>query len=339
MNSNKQLATTQHETSIDWDTLEKVVVNGDLSQLSTADRIQYYKTVCESVGLNPATSPFEYLKLSGKLTLYPKRDATDQLRRVHRVSVTITDRQRLEDVYIVTARAATPDGRTDESTGVVTIANLKGDNLANALMKAETKAKRRVTLSICGLGMLDESEIETIRGAEVVRVEQAHHDRSSHSVTESTPQKPSAARKPVNLNEPPAEIPASAEPEMASEKQIKYIAMMTPEAGYTDETLKTMWLKTAYGVESKKALTKEQASEVIHVLQLGAFAERLKAAESERDLNLIAAEIREAGVQGQERKQLGDIYSKRLEELASVEDDDELDQAWDAANEEQAETA
>jgi len=27
-------------------------------------------------------------------------------------------------------------------------------------MKAETKAKRRVTLSICGLGMLDETEVE-----------------------------------------------------------------------------------------------------------------------------------------------------------------------------------
>ena len=30
------------------------------------------------------------------------------------------------------------------------------------MMKAETKAKRRVTLSICGLGMLDETEVETI---------------------------------------------------------------------------------------------------------------------------------------------------------------------------------
>ena len=34
--------------------------------------------------------------------------------------------------------------------------------LANAIMKTETKAKRRATLSICGLGFLDESEIETI---------------------------------------------------------------------------------------------------------------------------------------------------------------------------------
>jgi hypothetical protein len=65
-------------------------------------------------------------------------------------------------MYVVTARATTPDGRTDESIGAVPILNLKGENLANALMKGETKAKRRVTLAICGLAMLDESELEGV---------------------------------------------------------------------------------------------------------------------------------------------------------------------------------
>jgi hypothetical protein len=46
----------------------------------------------------------------------------------------------------------------------VPFGNLKGDALANALMKAETKAKRRVTLSIAGLGWLDETELETVKG-------------------------------------------------------------------------------------------------------------------------------------------------------------------------------
>ena len=39
-------------------------------------------------------------------------------------------------------------------------------------MKAKTKAKRRVTLSICGLGILDESEADTMPGA--VTVDVAH---------------------------------------------------------------------------------------------------------------------------------------------------------------------
>jgi hypothetical protein len=44
----------------------------------------------------------------------------------------------------------------------VSLHNLKGEALANAIMKCETKAKRRVTLSICGLGLLDELDVETL---------------------------------------------------------------------------------------------------------------------------------------------------------------------------------
>lgn len=153
------------------DIIERVVIVGDLKELRPAERVAYYRQVCESVGLNPLTKPFDYINLQGRLTLYARKDATDQLRRIHNVSVTIAGRERIEDVYIVTARAQTPDGRTDESTGAVSITNLKSDALANALMKAETKAKRRVTLSICGLGWLDETEIATIPGAQPERVD------------------------------------------------------------------------------------------------------------------------------------------------------------------------
>jgi hypothetical protein len=66
------------------------------------------------------------------------------------------------DIYIVTARAKDRTWHEDESTGAVALGTLKGDALANVLMKAETKSKRRVTLSIAGLGWLDETEPETI---------------------------------------------------------------------------------------------------------------------------------------------------------------------------------
>jgi phage recombination protein Bet len=156
----------------------------------------------------------------------------------------------------------------------------------------------------------------------------------SHGVDVQAP----AQSAPVITEHEPENVTADGEiiekpevTEMASEKQIKYIATMTPEAGYTDETLKTTWLKRSYGVESKKDLTKDQASEVIHMLQVTAFAERLKAAESERDLNLIAAEIKEQGITGDDRKVLGDLYKRRLDELTSSDGDDELDAAADAA--------
>jgi hypothetical protein len=142
--------------------VEKVVIGGDLSDLDAAQRAEYYGAVCRSLGLNPLTKPFEYLTLNGKLRLYALRDCADQLRRLHGISIYIANRERLSDVYVVTARAKDRQGREDESTGAVPLGNLKGDALANALMKAETKAKRRVTLSIAGLGWLDETELDTI---------------------------------------------------------------------------------------------------------------------------------------------------------------------------------
>jgi hypothetical protein len=148
--------------------IEQVLIGGDLSKLDVGQRLSYYRAVCNSVGLNPLTKPFDYLSLNGKLVLYAKRDATDQLRKIHGVSITSLESKTVQDVYVVTAQARDKDGRTDSATGAVNLSSLKGDALANALMKAETKAKRRVTLSICGLGLLDETEIETIQDAKPV---------------------------------------------------------------------------------------------------------------------------------------------------------------------------
>lgn len=142
--------------------MESVITKGDLGQLSPTERSQYYAAVCKSVGLNPLTKPFEYITLNGKLTLYALRSATDQLRSLYKVSVVELVESEKDGVFIVTAKVQNGEGRTDMAKGAVTIGSLKGDALANALMKCETKAKRRATLSICGLGFLDEMELETI---------------------------------------------------------------------------------------------------------------------------------------------------------------------------------
>lgn len=159
---------TTELTTLHLGKLEQVIAQGDLSKLNETERTQYLFKVCDSLGLNPLTRPFQYIMLNGKLTLYATKDATEQLRRLYKISLTITSREVLDGVYVVTARAKNAEGREDESTGAMFTANLKGELLANAYMKAETKAKRRVTLSICGLGMLDETEVSTIPGAQVV---------------------------------------------------------------------------------------------------------------------------------------------------------------------------
>lgn len=148
--------------------IEKALIHGDLSSLSEEDRLSYYNKVCESLNLNPLTKPFDYIKLNQKLTLYATKSCTEQLRQIHNISLTISSREKIDSVYVVTAKAKTRDGREDESTGVVNTENLKGEALSNAMMKAETKAKRRVTLSICGLAMLDESEKEYVQQSKSV---------------------------------------------------------------------------------------------------------------------------------------------------------------------------
>ena len=172
------LQTTNNADAI----LEKVVIEGDLSQLSPTERLSYYRSVCESLGLNPLTRPFEYLKLSGKLVLYAKKDAAEQLSAKHHISLELLSAETIGDVRIVTYRAHEPGGRFVDATGVVTIGNLRGDNLANALMKCETKARRRSTLAIVGLGWLDETETETIQGAQRVEV-----DHDTGEIIGSTP--------------------------------------------------------------------------------------------------------------------------------------------------------
>ncbi|HPV27791.1 MAG TPA: hypothetical protein PKV77_11640, partial [Bacteroidales bacterium] len=111
--------------------IESVLIGGDLSKLTPEQRVNYYKAVCDSVGLNPLTRPFDYITLNGKLTLYAKKDATDQLRKRDGVSITKLEREVMNDICLVTAYAQTVT-RSDASTGAVSIKGLSGDALANA---------------------------------------------------------------------------------------------------------------------------------------------------------------------------------------------------------------
>lgn len=162
---------------VDSKGIENLLINGNLESLNEKQRIEYYSKVCDSLGLNPLTKPFDYIKLSGKLTLYANKNATEQLRKIYKVSILDMNTNQVGDVLVTKCKVQDGMGRTDVSTGAVTVGNLRGDALANAIMKSETKAKRRATLSICGLGMLDESELETIKDAYVVPEKEAMSDK------------------------------------------------------------------------------------------------------------------------------------------------------------------
>lgn len=142
--------------------ITSIVQHGDLSGLTPEERAVHYVKVCETLGLNPHAHPFAYLRLNGKEILYATRGATDQLAAIHKLNREIIDGPRVIDlagtklVYAV-CRATMPGGRFETATATVPLIDP-----VNVLMKSETKAKRRATLSILGLSLLDEMELETI---------------------------------------------------------------------------------------------------------------------------------------------------------------------------------
>lgn len=185
--------------------MERVIAVGDLAKLTPGERIGFYNETCKSLRLNPLTRPFEYVNLNGQLRLYARKDATDQLRNIHGISVELVSQVYEPDtgMFTVTAKATTATGRLDEEIGVVSVKNLQGEHLANARMKAVTKSKRRVTLSICGLGCLDETEIVDVRDAHTIRV-----DTETGEILEPAPQQPRSQPQ----TSPPAQRPAQAPP-------------------------------------------------------------------------------------------------------------------------------
>lgn len=145
------------------------VNSGDLSKLTTEQRVLYYRQRCKIAGLDWRTQPFDWILLDRKLTFYAKKEAASGLIAVHKLKVELADGFLFENTdreqFRVKARVVFPDGRTVENIGLVSTAGLAGKALENACMKAATKATRRTVLMACGLGLLDESELEGLQTA------------------------------------------------------------------------------------------------------------------------------------------------------------------------------
>src|SRR4029453_16812726 len=114
--------------------------------------------------------------LDGKTVLYPNKGAAEQLRQIHGVRVESLSEPMVDTVLgLAKMHAVMVDryGRRDEGWAYLPLEvsewrdradgrgrekvtkEARGLDLANLLNKLETKVKRRVTLSLCGLGVVD----------------------------------------------------------------------------------------------------------------------------------------------------------------------------------------
>lgn len=164
-----------------------VILDGDTSRLSADQKVDYLFAVCRTVGVNPMTQPFQFVKLQGREVLYATRTCTDELRARHGISLDVLSEEIRNGLIVVRVKATNAQGRSDSDLGAVPAVYpqtyrdrsgqfkphpragkpLEGEDFSNALMKATTKAKRRVTLSLCGLGWLDETEVASVQQAEL----------------------------------------------------------------------------------------------------------------------------------------------------------------------------
>lgn len=232
----------------DLSAIERVIVAGDLSKLTAEQRWDYYRGVCSSVGLNPFTKPFEYITLNGKLTLYALKGAADQLRAKHGISITQPKVELTDGMCMVTVTASDRTGRTDSELGIVPCDNLRGDAKANAILKAITKAKRRVTLSMCGLGMLDETEVETVPSARPASIATLPADEPAVEVPQA----------------PPFDRPAYEQAFRAGTAEAIRIGIDVEEIDPTtlsDEALKETFRALKALVKETKALLEQQAAQ------------------------------------------------------------------------------
>lgn len=162
--------------------LAHILGTGDLSQLTNEQRVGYYLEVCSSLGLNPRTRPFDWIEFydpetrGKKLALYPNQSCAAQLRRQHQISVHTGEVTRSPDGSMLkcTATGTTPNGREGTATKYVSILDregkpIRGNQLANAYMKCETGALRRLTFSM--VGMASPPDMDELQRPRVVTVD------------------------------------------------------------------------------------------------------------------------------------------------------------------------
>ncbi len=185
--------------------MEPLVVTGELIFLTPPERIQFYVQTCESMGLNPFTRPlqfFEQIDRNGKrnLILYALRSACVQLCKFHDLTVSLSEAMFSHDAVMFTATVRSNlVKREDSAVGATSLKGLEGKEYADAIMAAQTKAKRRAILDFVGSGLLDESEVEGMRGA---TIEVTENDLKDYTPIAQAPSPVSAEAPATEVVEP-----------------------------------------------------------------------------------------------------------------------------------------
>ena len=136
-----------------------------LDLMTEDEKRRYYYDACEHYGVPPELNLLQFIWLensegNGKnLVLYARRGFTDVMRSNHGISVDEMKETVGDGFIMFTAKGHDKSGRTDVAVGSAFTRDKHGRAISDAIMTAQTRASRRLTLQFVGGGLLDESEV------------------------------------------------------------------------------------------------------------------------------------------------------------------------------------
>lgn len=138
----------------------------DLDVLNNEQIAEYVRAVSEHFGLPPELNAFDVIYMDAgdgrrKKVVYARKGTTDILRDKNGIEVSSLTQHDGAGYVSFTATGKNKSGRQEIAVGAHNIEGLKGQKLADAVMTAQTRALRRLTLQFVGGGILDVSEVGT----------------------------------------------------------------------------------------------------------------------------------------------------------------------------------
>jgi hypothetical protein len=137
----------------------------DLDRLSDEQLHQYYLDACAFHGVPPELNVLAFTYMDSgdgarRRVLYAKKGATDIIRDRLGISVADLRKEIFNGTLTYTCFGKNKDGRLEIAVGASYIEGLTGRALEVAIMVAQTRAVRRMTLQFAGAGLLDETELQ-----------------------------------------------------------------------------------------------------------------------------------------------------------------------------------
>ena len=143
---------------------KKFLATETLDNLTDEQLQTHYLQACEYFKIPPEANVLTYAWLEGEMgrhrVLYAKKGATDIFRERLAIDTVELTKDDGPGYVSFTAVGKNQKGRIERAVGAVGTDGLRGQALAAAVMTAQTRALRRMTLQFVGGGLLDETEVQ-----------------------------------------------------------------------------------------------------------------------------------------------------------------------------------